>query len=515
MKVCLISTSTFPSDQGIRTLSACLERAGHEVLIIFLPLVEDYMRRYAPQELEEIFKYAKNYDLVGIGSMESTTGRAKQLIDLFQKNNIPIVWGGPHPTFFPEKCFKMCNLICVGEAEDAIVELADTMDKKEDISKLKNFWVRKDGQEYTNPVRAPPNDLDVLAMPDFDIEDQLILERGKLIPFEERHFAGMLFFQTERGCPQACSYCTNNILRALYEDKADLLRTHSVDYVITFLKSIKERFPSIQTIDIRDETITVRKTQWLREFSKRYREEVGIRMKCLAEPATMAFGEVSDEKIRLLVEAGLTDIIIGIQSGSDRLNKEIYNRFITQKHVLECAKIVNKYKDRLTVMYDIISCNPYENNEDILDTIRLLQKIPKPYFLSVNNLIFFEGTPLYKKAMEDGLIKTYNDTAGNLNYWDRWKHIKLKKKNPYLNLVLNMMRGSVTNRRYGLLPKFFVDWLTSRKVVAYNIENERPTYTAGAVVEVMDNTREKLIKPTFRAMPVGVKTFYDKVRYKM
>ena len=515
MKICLISTSTFPSDQGLRTLSACLERAGHEVLMIFLPLVEDYMRKYTPGELKEILNKAKGSELVGIGSMESTTGRAKQLIDLFKSNNIPLVWGGPHTTFFPEKCFKMCDLITIGEAEEAIVELADTMENKGDITKLKNFWVRQDGEEYKNDVRAPPNDLDVLAEPDFDIEDQWILERGKMIPFEERHFAGMLFFQTERGCPQACSYCTNNILRALYEDKADLLRTHSVNYVIEFFKKIKARFPTIQTIDIRDETITVRKTDWLREFSKRYKEEVGIRMKCLAEPATMAFGDVSDEKIRLLVEAGLTDIIIGIQSGSDRLNKEVYHRFITAKHVLECAKIVNKYKDKLTVMYDIISCNPYETNDDIMQTIRLLQKIPKPYFLSVNNLIFFEGTPLFNKAREDGLIKTYNDTAGMLNYWDRWKHIKLKRKNPYLNLVLNMMRGSVTERRYGLLPAWYVNYLTRPDVVRRNIQNEAPTYAAGEMVEVLDNTREKIIKPLYRATPVAFKSFYDRVRYKM
>ena len=117
--------------------------------------------------------------------------------------------------------------------------------------------------------------------------------------------------------------------------------------------------------------------------------------------------------------------------------------------------------------------------------------------------------------MEDGLIKTYNDTASNLNYWDRWKHIKLKKKNPYLNLVLNMMRGSVTERRFGLLPTWFVEWLTSPATVQFHVENERPTYAVGELVEVMDNTREKLIKPIYRAMPVTVKTFYDRVRYRM
>ncbi len=514
MRVTLISTSTFPSDQGMRTLSACLEREGHDVLMIFLPLGEDYTRKYFADELKQVEEKSRGSGLVGIGSMESTTGRAKQLVDLFQKKGIPVVWGGPHTTFFPEKCFEVCDIIAVGEAEETLVELANKIQQGKKITNILNLWVREKNKEYQNPVRPPANNLDVLAHPDYDIEDQWILEKGRLIPFEERHLSGMIFFQTERGCPQACSYCTNNILRAIYKGKGDLLRTHSVDYVIEEFKRLKKKFPSIKVFDIRDETITVRKLDWLREFSKRYREEIGIRFKCLAEPATMAFGDVSDEKIRLLVEAGLTDIIIGIQSGSDRLNKEVYNRFITAEQVLKCAQIVNKYKDKLTVMYDIISCNPYETNEDIIATIRLLQKIPKPYFLSVNNLIFFEGTPLYRKALEDGLLKTYNDEANNLNYWDRWKHIKLKKKNPYLNLVLNMMRGPCTNKRYGMIPAPLVDYLTSPERIEYNVKNERPTYAVGEMVEVVDDVREKIVKPVYRSMPVPFKLWYDKIRYK-
>src|SRR3989338_6966198 len=140
MRVTLLSTSTFPSDQGLRTLSACLEREGHEVLMIFLPLVEDYTRKYSENELKQVEEKAKNSELVGIGSMESTTGRAKQLIDLFQKKGIPVVWGGPHATFFPEKCFELCNILAVGEAEEALVELANKMGKRKDITKIQNLW---------------------------------------------------------------------------------------------------------------------------------------------------------------------------------------------------------------------------------------------------------------------------------------------------------------------------------------------------------------------------------------
>src|SRR3989344_1382952 len=142
MKVTLISTSTFPSDQGMRTLSACLERAGHEVLMIFLPLGEDYTRKYHNEELKQVEEKTVGSGLIGIGSMESTTGRAKQLVDLFQKKGVPVVWGGPHATFFPEKCFEICDIIAVGEAEETLVELATKMENGKKINNILNLWVR-------------------------------------------------------------------------------------------------------------------------------------------------------------------------------------------------------------------------------------------------------------------------------------------------------------------------------------------------------------------------------------
>ena len=46
MQITLISTATFPSDQGIRTISSVLKKAGHEVKIFFLAYSEDYKKFY-------------------------------------------------------------------------------------------------------------------------------------------------------------------------------------------------------------------------------------------------------------------------------------------------------------------------------------------------------------------------------------------------------------------------------------------------------------------------------------
>ena len=132
MNIALISTNTFPSEQGLRTISGCLKQAGHKVKIIFLTLSENYKELYSKEILEQLKQATKDTQLVGLSSMGSTANRASQIIDMFQNNNVPVIWGGPHPTFFPQDCFKRCNIICVGEGEEAFVELAEKLEKKQE-----------------------------------------------------------------------------------------------------------------------------------------------------------------------------------------------------------------------------------------------------------------------------------------------------------------------------------------------------------------------------------------------
>ncbi len=511
MKIVLISTSTYPSDQGLRTISGCLKREGHKVTMVFMPMPEDYRLKYSDKVLQQLKDISKDAGLIGVSAYASTSIRAEQVINYLKSLKIPIAYGGPHATISPEKCIEVADIVGRGECEQAMVELAERIEQGKDYFGVPNFWFCKGKKIIKNDIGKMPDCLDCHEHPDYDLENHYILEKGKLTRFLERHLNGMIFFMTTRGCPNACSYCSNHLYRQLYKGKGKLLRRYSVDYVIKELKRLKERFSSIGVFDIRDETLLARPVEEIREFAERYKKEIGMRFKCLADPTTMDY-----EKLKLLVDAGLTDIIIGIQSGSDRINLQIYKRYIKRSQVVNAAKILNKFKGKLAVMYDMITTNPYEKKEDVLDSIRLLMEIPKPYFLSVNNLVFFLGTPLYEKAVKDGVIKSKKDSAFDLNYWDRWKHIKLKKKNAYLNLVLNLMRGSVTEKRYGLLPAPVLRFLIKDKVVDFNLRHKAPTYVAGTMLSIMDFFREHVAKPVYRnLLPTSVKVWYDRVRYRV
>ncbi|MDP3027340.1 MAG: radical SAM protein [Nanoarchaeota archaeon] len=511
MKVTLISAATYPSDQGIRTISSVLKKAGHEVILVFMALSEDYSKFYTKHELESLSKFCKNSDLIGISSFVSTAPRAIQIIKYLKKRlAIPIVWGGIHATISPEDCIKDCNLVCVGEGEEAILDLVNAIMKKKKIDKIKNLWIKQGEKIIKNPVRPLIDDLDSIPLPDYDTKTHFILERHKIRRFREEDLDGAIFFLTGRGCPYGCDYCSNSLLNELYKGKRKkIVRWHSVDYIIKGILELKKKFPSLSYFDIRDDTFSLRPIEQIKEFAEEYKEKVDLRFKCLADPHT-----VSDEKIKLLVDAGCTDIIVGIQ-GTEMVNKEIYHRNQTNEDVLRAAKIINKYKNKLTVMYDVITCNPYEKPKDIISMIRLLQKIPKPYFLSVNNLVFFNGSKLYERAVTEKIIKTQKDSAVTLNYWDRSSHILLKRKNMYLVLILNLMRGVVTETRFGILPNSLINYLLKEKRVQKNLKNNFPTLLVLRFVSIMDLIRERILKPTYRSLPVSFKVWYDKARYRV
>ncbi len=513
MKITLISTSTYPSDQGIRTISAVLKKANYKVKLVFMTLSEDYSRNYTKKELQQLIKICHDSKLIGISAYVSTSKRAARIILYLKKHlpQIPIVYGGVHATICPEDCIKYSDIVCIGEGEGAVVDLAKAIEKNKPKDKIKNLWVRKkNGKIIKNPVRRIIDNIDKLPMPDYDIQDHYLLEHGKIRNFLEYDLGGQIFFLTGRGCPYGCDYCSNSFFNELYKGKRkQILRLHSPEYIIKGILYMKKKFPSLGYFDIRDDSFYLRSHKDIRQLCKLYKEKVKMRFKCLGDPKT-----IDKEKIALLVDAGCTDIIVGIQ-GSERTNLEIYHRNQTDANVLRASSIINKYKDKLAVMYDVIACNPYEKPKDIINLIRLLQKIPKPYFLSVNNLVFFPGSQLYTRAKIDGTIKSEKQTAAQLNYWDRSKHILLKKQNIYLNLILNLMRGAVTEKRFGILPNFLINYLLRPKRIKKNLKNPIPSYLVLKIVSVFDLIREKIMKPIYRSLPLSFRIWYDKVRYRV
>lgn len=110
---------------------------------------------------------------------------------------------------------------------------------------------------------------------------------------------------------------------------------------------------------------------------------------------------IKKEKLAALRKAGLVIAMIGLQSGSDRVNREIYKRNVTSRDFLAATNLVEDAG--LGGYYDIILDNPYETEEDILKTLEVILQIRKPFQFQLFSLCLYQGTELHEKAKKDGI----------------------------------------------------------------------------------------------------------------
>jgi len=399
---------------GMRGLSSVLKSKGHNVKSIFLNTKTGNVNKRIRTQLLEI---CNDSDIICISLMTKDFKRSVGLTNFLKKHfkNKPVAWGGIHPTLCPEESIKYADIVCRGDGEEFLVELVDRLEKGNDITSTAGGWFRKGSKVIKNEVRSISQNLDEYPIPDYDHKDKWLVEDGDLIPMTHEHqkeeFKNKFLMlkdgkpsycyvtQASRGCPHRCSYCSNAMFLEIFKGKGKVLRRKSVDYVIKEINQVRKMFPSINAVNFYDDTFFSTTDEEIVKFAKAYKKEVGIPFFCLASPLTL-----SESKIKALVSAGMGHIQLGIQSGSERINKEIYKRHVPNKLTLEKIRLLNKYKDKITPSYDFIVDNPYETSNDLLETIRFIYQVPKPYRVQLFSLVFYPHTGLYDMALKDGIL---------------------------------------------------------------------------------------------------------------
>lgn len=402
MKVILISPYSEIQSIGIRTLSACLKIEGCDVLLVFLP--RNFMDRYEDETLDEVVNISKGAGLIGISVLTNYFDNVVQLTQRLKKDlNVPILWGGIHATIRPAECLNYADMVCIGEGEETVVELARKMKDGQDYHNIQGIWLKNNDNIIANKIRPLIQDLDSIPVQDYDYLTHYILDGKSIRKMDEgllkKSTGGTYITMPTRGCSFGCSYCCNNTLNKMYPNQKPV-RKRSVDNIIKELAYVKSKLPFIERIMFDDDAFFIYTIEEIREFCLKYKENIGLPLLIYGEtPLTL-----TREKLSLLVDAGLTLIRIGIQTGSER-TKRLYNRTYSNQQVEKVVNIINDFKDRIRQpQYDIILDNPWETAEDLIETLMFLSKLPTPYVLNLFSLTFFPETELYRIAKRDGFL---------------------------------------------------------------------------------------------------------------
>jgi radical SAM superfamily enzyme YgiQ (UPF0313 family) len=93
---------------------------------------------------------------------------------------------------------------------------------------------------------------------------------------------------------------------------------------------------------------------------------------------------------------------VGIQSGSERLSRDIFRRNTPKSTVIRAAGLFHRHK--IKANYHLIFDNPFAQQEDNRETLELILAFPRPFTLSLYSLTYFPKTELTNRALERGFI---------------------------------------------------------------------------------------------------------------
>jgi len=359
---------------GPMWLSAVLKKEGHQCDIagVSYKEVEKTFREFKP----DIVAYTAFSG--GHLEMMEWNRRLKEQFDFFA------MFGGPHPTFSPEMVEEEgVDAVCRGEGFDAMPDFIKRLEKGEDITNVKNWWVKKDGKIYKNPQRPLIKNLDILPPPDRTLYNR----------YKDYRLARTATLMTSQGCPFNCSYCFNHQLHKMRVKGDPIFRQRSVDHVIEELRQLKKDYPKIEYLIFRDEILTINK-KWIKEFSEKYPKEIGIPFYCLMRPEI-----IKEEVIDDLITAGVFYVGVGVESGNDFIRNKVLNRNMSKESILRGLKILRDKKVMFSV-YNIIGA-PGETLETAMETWALSVKA-KPTFCDSFILTPYPKTEIYEYSVANG-----------------------------------------------------------------------------------------------------------------
>lgn len=422
-KVLLVYVNSFMDNLipiGISLLSAYLKKAGHTVKLFDttfyrtsdktgdafrvenLQIKETNLSEYGihPKEnmIGDFQKIISSFepDIIGLSVVESTHYIMIKLLDALDDYQGSVIVGGIHATMCPDLILDQKNVdfVCIGEGEGAIVDFANRIEKKEDMSGIPNIYQKKNGKIEITPART------LVHMDDLISQDWSIYEKERFY----KPMGGKVWIsgsiELQRGCIFMCSFCCNAKLKENFgkgyvrqksmEKFINEVKEKQKEYGINYLYLVAENF-----LSMKDE-----------EFDKFIDMYSSVKLPFWIESRPE---DVTEKKLTQMKEVGCEGISIGVEHGNDAFRRKMLNRFVSNDAIINAFKIAKKSKIR--VCANNIIGFPEETRELVFDTIELNKKL-QPDNIIVNIFCPYRGTKLFDVCVQKGYIDK-NHIAGD------------------------------------------------------------------------------------------------------
>ncbi len=367
---------------SIMYLAATLEESGFNVLLLDHRLI-------SLDEMKD--KIAKLCDILFFGISTMTGSQIRDGLEIARElraiygEEVPFVWGGVHPTIFPEKTIThpLVDVIVYGEGDYTVVKLARAIASDSPLDSVKGICFKRKG----DMVKTAPNDkiesLDALPIPAW----------GHLKEFlNPAQYPILATITTSRGCPYNCSYCYKGGVDSA--GAGSLWRCFSVDRVMKEVHYLNNNF-GFDIFEISDENFILqpkRALELIRNFKSHGYGISAVRSNFLT---------YKDEIIGEL--KGFCDYVAySPETGSPRIQALLNKKADYQKMKLLNAKLLDIGID---TVHTFIFGFPFETDDDVRATVELCKS-----FKNINpacRMAIYQYMPYPGASLTEMMISQY------------------------------------------------------------------------------------------------------------
>ncbi len=391
---------------GVAHISSLLKTSGHQVKLWHL--CEDLGPLPSKEQFTD-YLHKESFDIIGFSVVTNQWSYTKKLAAWAKESTTAtLVCGGVHALADPEGILRsyLFDYIFLGESEEAFLEFVNKLEQNKDVRTVRNLRFLEEDKVKINPIRPLPN-LKELPFKDYDIFDF-----QRLIDVKN----GWVGLMASRGCPFSCTYCFNHQMVERYKkdlqcrfSELNYIRHFDVSQIIKEIKYLLSRYLNIKMFIFDDDLFTFYK-DYVVEFCKQYKQTTTLPF--VVNAHTNFFDH---KRAEYLAQANCKIVKFGVESGSERIRREILNRKMKNHKIKQSIQVANQHGLHSSVF--LMLGLPGETYEDLMATIKLTAEA-KPGRFRWSFFYPFPGTKAYDITVNMGHLDP--DKMNNLsNFTDK------------------------------------------------------------------------------------------------
>lgn len=436
---------------GLLSIAAPLVRDNHDVAIIDQKIHLNWR--------EKIDQYINNgVSCVGITCSTGNMIHHALEISKYVKDKapeIPVVWGGPHPSLLPEQTLatsKDIDIVVVNEGDETFFELVKAIKGKGSLQEVKGIYYKdvKDTKVRSSSPKPLIKDLNSLAPIPYHL---IQMDKYSSIQTTSKKTKS-IDIMSSRGCPFNCGFCSIPVIPGRH------WRAKTVERMLEEIEFLKKHY-NINEYYYIDDNFMVDLKRVERFADALLSENMNI-LWGLQGARVESIMKTSPAVLDKLEKAGLTELSVGVESGNPRI-LEIIDKRIELDDVME---INRKLKGRsFQIKFNFIIGFPTETKDEIKKSVNLAIQLAKEnnkVWFPFNIFSPFPGTDIFDMAVQSGFkppttlegwieIESSGKKSRFRNYIDKDLYEFMCNINSVSYIAFPIAKTKITNKLYRFL----------------------------------------------------------------